>query len=302
MALKSKDGAAVVTEVETTEEQYTEHEVEATEEQHTEHEAMVPVNHNTQDKLPADFYKDTEEESDGYDPEVDHRNEMSEEEIAAYYATLDKGYNVTFRASPVFTMNGNDIDQRLGEEGVDHINVSVGSTNELGKRLAFNYHKPFQSVFGTVICMQRAADYLTHPGYPEKYLNEKSIPRETFQMIKQLPYRLLPNYWAVLFYLLTEKVKADRVLYSMLKKFDTNVILVSYHEEEKSFLSTNYTRKAKVANKNMDIYLGMVRTIIDMIQSGEFNSSGITKMILRLKVDHDLGIFADTALEEEITF
>ena len=127
------------------------------------------------------------------------------------------------------------------EDKDNYVNIVLNSDSELGKKLSIGYPFKFKTIFGNVGSVRNAIDYVTTPGYPVNLLSKSKLRSEEISKIPKNKVRLT-NYYAVVMYILTERVKQDEDLIRELMEND--MILTSY-----------YTNKREIAGETVTVII-----------------------------------------------
>ena len=90
-----------------------------------------------------------------------------------------------------------------------YINVSKYSDSKLGKVLSPGHPVSIKTLLGVVGTLRSAMVYIVTPNYPSNLLAKRSLKR--FERNK-IPKQTIdvPNYWAVVTYLLCLRIKEDQ--------------------------------------------------------------------------------------------
>ena len=155
---------------------------------------------------------------------------------------------------------------------------------------------PLELVFGRVICIQRALDYVTHPNMLPEHLTKPTLSKETINYLKTKTVSL-DNYWAVVGYCVIERIFQDDKLRKELleDKPIVNVVVSS----KKTF--KGYTKV--ITPRNTDaMYLGVVRAIVDTLRNNkdepdEVIRESMDETLEKLKRDSSKSIFAGSHIK-----
>jgi hypothetical protein len=182
--------------------------------------------------------------------------------------------------------------------GVDepYINISKYSDCELGKVLAPGYPVSLETLFGTIGTLKSGMEYIVTPNYPTRLLSKRKLRRID---LEKIPRRKIdvPNYWAVVTYLLCLRIKSDHEVINALKKLDTETTFVSYNKvSNETFGIKSIVHKP---NTDMNMYLHIMESIFKLIKADLFNHTYIRNLIISYKEDKDKSVFADLAITVE---
>jgi len=160
------------------------------------------------------------------------------------------------------------------EETKDYVNVVLNSEDELGRKLSNGYPQSFETIFGKVGNVRNALEYVKTPGYPVKLLSKSKL---TSKEINRLPKRraYLPNYYAIVAYILTERVKQDKELQEELKNNEKH--LTSYYKNSKPILGSNVT--VVIPKKENELYIEIYTKISQLLKENRFDEDNINELI-----------------------
>lgn len=160
-------------------------------------------------------------------------------------------------------------------EGVDYINISNISKTDLGKRLAPSYNKTFDTFLGKCGSMTNFMNAIKYAGYPLQILNKWRITDQDFNFrnAKQLD---VPNYWSLVAYALTQKVKCDPELMEMMKN-NSVPYTCFYQQANKTFF--NKTILITEPKHSLSKYVAICQFIQDMLKEERFTDTHIEKFI-----------------------
>lgn len=186
-------------------------------------------------------------------------------------------------------MNILDIDEPF-------INVSQYAETDLGKMLSPGYPISLQTLFGKIGTIRSAMEYIVTPNYPERLLSKRKLKRDEISTIPKNKIDV-PNYWAVIAYLLCLRVKSDDKLIEMLSNIEEDTKFVSYNKVTKNTLGIKSVTYKQ--NLTMNMYLHIIDSIVRVIKQGVFNDRYIQSIIISYKDDKNKSVFEGLAVAVE---
>jgi len=155
--------------------------------------------------------------------------------------------------------------------------------NIIGSKLDRGHKEEFSLVFGDVLSIERAINYaLGATMHTEDLTSVDYVDVEP-----ESRHKHIPNYWAYVAYLITEKVTQDPELKDAL----INARDVSYVEtrQVKLFGQANFTSIVRIPTGKM--YTGVVREVRDAVAKSVDDPSAISDMLTNLKMCKDKSVF-----------
>jgi hypothetical protein len=162
-------------------------------------------------------------------------------------------------------------------EGKDYINVSKHSKSELGKMLAYGHPVEINTVFGKVGTIRSAMDFITMPGYPVEFLSKKKLRQPEVAEINKLTKRTLPNYWAIVAYIVVERIKQDEKLQQLM--IENEAQYTSFNMSKPQNFLGGAKLSMSVKNHKMSRYLSIIRHVEKMLKENTFTDENIQKFI-----------------------
>lgn len=174
-------------------------------------------------------------------------------------------------------------------EGVNHINISKYSTTSIGKMLAPGYPFKFDSLIGTIGNIRNAMSYITIVNGPKWLLSKKKLTTTDIDIISKKKKVNLPNYWAIITYLIAARIMSDPALLSLIKNSNPDMIISTYNIYKDNSLGT--TSRRIEMNYSISRYVAAVRLIFELIRNDNFNNESIIKLIQESKENKDVPLF-----------
>jgi len=170
----------------------------------------------------------------------------------------------------------------------DYINIKATS-------LDMDFTKPFNTVFGEVLSIRRALDFVTRPKMRTEHLTKPKFSKDDRNHIYSQVTSLV-NYWALVGYVVIERLTQDERLQKLLLN-DKELISAD--------VTSNRTFRGETTVVTMDVsnamYLGVVREVVkcfrEMADADEEERSTVFEILIRqLKRDASLSIFEGTGI------
>jgi len=170
----------------------------------------------------------------------------------------------------------------------DYINIKTTS-------LDMDFNKPFNTVFGEVLSIRRALEFVTRPKMRAEHLTKPKFSKDDRNHIYSQVTSLI-NYWALVGYVVIERLTQDDELQKLLLN-DKELISAD--------VTSHRTFRGKTAVVTMDasnaMYLGVVREVVkcfrEMAEADEEERSTVFEILIRqLKRDAALSIFEGTGI------
>lgn len=180
-------------------------------------------------------------------------------------------------------------------EGTDYISLDTKSNSELGRLLSYNHPANFTTVFGNVGTIRSLMDYITIPGYPYELLSKARIkPEEKARIPKR---RIsVPNFWAIVTYIVCVRIKGDVKIIGMLKDKPENVPFTLGTRTVKTELFGN-TVIVKQQVTKMSRYLGIIAHVEKLIKDNRFTKEEIDSFVLAARDHKDKSVFDGIACD-----
>lgn len=157
------------------------------------------------------------------------------------------------------------------EDGATVINVSKNGTTKLGRFLSPEYPIVVDTiVFGKAGNVRNAIDFITIPGYPINLLSKPRLSPRDIGMIPKVR-KQVPNYHAITAFLVGYRIIKDRGIVNLIYKNKLPYVSYSFREIDMDKSRYKYLGKTPLKvisnNKKMDIYLGVVRYLDELIKA-----------------------------------
>lgn len=184
----------------------------------------------------------------------------------------------------------------IPSDDLEYINVAKSSDDELGKMLAPGYGYTFNTVFGSIGNVRNGMELITTPNYPMYLISKKQLTRKDIESIPSKKINL-PNYWAIVAYLLCSRVQADTDLIEAIAKNELEYTSVYI----KSTSAMGITGAVVSPNLKMGRYLGIIRGISKMIKNNTFEDSDILNFVNLCKDQNNKPLFDGLPFKMDIS-
>lgn len=171
-------------------------------------------------------------------------------------------------------------------EGKDYINVSMGSTTELGKRLAQKFCRSFNTPFGKIISIKAFSNWITTPGFPVEFLNKFKLTKEDISRIPKERISV-PNYWSLISLVTYEKIKSDKELQEMIINNEAPYTTFEKFEDKEFF---NMKISQSIPDYGLGKYIAIIRYMEAALKEGKFNDEFQSWLIMNTKDDPEKDI------------
>lgn len=178
------------------------------------------------------------------------------------------------------------------EEGVDYINVSKNSITDLGKQLSQGFPFEVKTVFGVAGSIRSALEYVSVPGYPQDILKLKYLNPKQIKSIPKNAKIKVPNFGAIMAYVLCMRIKDDKQLKSMLRKNKLRFTAIETQPPKELF---GVMVEVSSVNQKLGRYLSAIRYIEQLIKENRFNMETITEFVEACKDHPEQDLFEGTA-------
>lgn len=195
--------------------------------------------------------------------------------------------NILMENITVPMVRGNDV------EGVDYINVSKYSESELGKMLSYGHPVKVKTVFGKLGTVRAGMDFVKTPGYPTALLGKQKLSADEVNSIPR-KHVSVPNYWAIVAYIMCERIDQDPRAKKLLKENVAPVFTSFNTQSERQFFTKSV--KLSVPNMKMGRYLSIIRHIEKMLKEDRFTQEDIEQFVNDCKDHPELDIFEKSTL------
>jgi len=155
--------------------------------------------------------------------------------------------------------------------------------NITGSKLDKSHKETFSLVFGDVLSIERAINYALGAD-----MRAEDLTSEDFIDVEpESRHKHIPNFWAYVAYLITERVMQDPELKDAL----INARDVCYVEERnvKLFGQANFLSIVRVPTGKM--YTGVTRAVRDAVRASVDDSDAINNMLQNMKMCKDKSVF-----------
>lgn len=181
------------------------------------------------------------------------------------------------------------------KDGVDYINVSPHGETELGRMLFLTHSHPFNTFLGKCANIKNFMSAITKVSFPIRLLSKPKLTKEEKEKIfgDKSGVKNVPNYWALIAYAFTEKVKADTKLQELL--VNNNLEFVSFKIIKNKPLFNKYV-DISIPDESMLRYIAIIKYVETLLKEGRFNTDTITEFIEKCKYRPELDITDGIAL------
>lgn len=183
------------------------------------------------------------------------------------------------------------------EEGKDYISLVAESKSQLGRSLSVNYNYLFRTVIGDVRSMGRFIQFVSTKYYPNRLVTKGQFSNKDLGIIRKLPTIKLPNYWAIVAYVICTRVAQDSKLQKWLKENKLPLTIAKYAVRNKYV--PEFSTPVLMNITKLGTYLDIVRNIEKLLKEDRFNDESITELIKSYKSVKHLGVFDKARLKEE---
>lgn len=192
-----------------------------------------------------------------------------------------------------------------GEDGVTHINVSKYAKTDLGLKLRQGHDlNGFVTAFGAIGNLRNFLDAVVTPGYPIGLLKKHKLTHKDVNTIPKVKTISLPNYRAIVAYILAKRIQHEPELINLLK--DNTLPFTSYNlstiknvvDVKDDLLGDINLNNIKIINKNMNIYVNMIEKLSNLIKQDRFTNDDIKEFVISLKDKPEKHLLANSPLLE----
>lgn len=184
-------------------------------------------------------------------------------------------------------------------DGVDYINITVQGETELGKMLFLTYPHTFNTILGRCASVKHFITAITKPNFPLNLLSKPKFTKAEKAKVfgNKTGVMNVPNYWALVAYAYTARVKADKKLQELLIANTLDFVSFKVYRDKMIF---GKSVNLMVPDTSMVRYIGIIKYIETMLKEGKFNNENIEKFINDCKYHPELEILDGTALNVSI--
>lgn len=183
------------------------------------------------------------------------------------------------------------------EEGKDYISLVAESKSQLGRSLSVNYNYLFRTVIGDVRSIGRFIQFVSTKYYPSRLVTKGQFSNKDLGIIRKLPTIKLPNYWAIVAYVICTRVAQDSKLQKWLKENKLPLTIAKYVVRNKYV--PEFSTPVLMNITKLGTYLDIVRNIEKLLKEDRFNDESITELIKSYKAVKHLDVFDKARLKEE---
>ena len=216
---------------------------------------------------------------------INFKHKEKPENILSKYSKLNNKFLEAFNTN-------ND------KEGVEFININPKSNSELGRVLAPTYSVSFPTFLGRTYSVKSFMQAINTPGYPLELLRK---PKLTKADLAKIPRRVakthLANYWALVAYALTQRVRYDKKVKAMLNKNTLEFTAYRYVQNREFF---GKMISVTELDHTLGKYIAIIRYIETMIKENRFNEEDIKKFIEACKDEPEKDLLDGVALNISI--
>lgn len=186
------------------------------------------------------------------------------------------------------------------DKGKRYLNIAKYSDSPLGRILAPSYGYAFDTLIGRIGNIRIAMDYIVKRGYPKRLLNKSKLTRKDIESVSKIKNNVVPNYWAILTYIVAVRIQSDINLIKEIKDLDSDIELTSYNVFKNKSLGV--VAQIKELNIPMCKYVAILRLIFKLIQNDHFTDTSIKQLIQDTKDNPALPLFDNVpfAIESEL--
>ena len=167
------------------------------------------------------------------------------------------------------------------------VNIVTKKQHDLGYRLTPGFPFKIETIFGTVGNLRNAMEFIVTPDYPTSLLSKSKLkPSE----ISRIPTRkiLVVNYYAIVAYLLLERVEQDPELITLM--INNTLPFASVFYKNKEYYGKTIT--VGIENTKLRTYVKICSDISLLIKAGDFsNANKREELINSYKNKKDVGVF-----------
>lgn len=178
----------------------------------------------------------------------------------------------------------------------EYINVVRGSDSMLGRELAPSFEYSFKTIFGKIGSMRVGMDMVATPNYPMELVSKRHLTRKDIDTIPTKKINL-PNYWAIVTYLLASRIQADPKLIEAIKNNDLEY--TSTHSKATEAMSM--VGVVCTPNLKMGRYLGIIRGISKLIKTDTFNDENIHAFVKECKDKVNVPLFENLPFKMDVS-
>ena len=225
---------------------------------------------------------------------MDLSRKMHKEQAAKKRGKSDKkGKRGKKATGDMIRLNTRFIPAELNVDNLnDYININDTSLNK-------NASAAFTLVTGKVISIQRAIDQAIFPKMRDDLL---MVPKLSVEHVQRRGKQCdtLPNYWALIGYIVIERIRQDKKLLKTLVADERPIVNVAVNTV--TGFKGSVTSVAPITTDPM--YTGVVREVVKAYRetkdvTPEERAEALEKVIHDLKANKDLSIYAGTHLKSD---
>jgi len=189
--------------------------------------------------------------------------------------------------------------ERLTVDNIgNYINVIKDSNTELGKMLSPGHPRVFSTIFGNIGNVRAGMDFVTTMSYPIDILGKSRLTKNDIAKIPRKKVSI-PNYWAVVAYLLVTRIRQDSKLRELMKDNDKEYICVYIKNGEE--MGKSYTSFIPV--NVFGRYLSILRDIEVVIKDDKLDDDDtVMALIESYKHKETLKVFDNLPVECDAPF
>lgn len=183
------------------------------------------------------------------------------------------------------------------KDGKEYVNIGVGSKTTLGYRLSIN--NPLRlTLFGYKIgTISNYIDCLNRKDYPMELLDKPKLTQADIKKITSLEKVQVPNFWALVAYGLSERLKIDKPLQEMIKANDLPYVCLAKHKELNLFGKEAALTNQYLHNNTMATYLAILNGLVKLIKTNNFRQELVMEYVNLWIQDKEAGLLANVRQE-----